>query len=454
MKRNLFAAASAAALILLASTGLSDSAAASGSKTKIDFWYGNSGDIAKRVQDVCQHFNDSQSDYEIVCTSQGSYAAAVQNTIAAYRAHQQPTIVQVFDVGTLDLMLSDAYYPAYKLMADNGYKVDWNDYFPGIANYYASSKGQMFSFPFNSSTALLYWNKDAFQKIGKTEAPATWEEAAADMKALKAAGYECPFGFNISADESWQLLEQFSAIHGEPIATKNNGYDGLNAELVFNKTKFVKYVTDLKSWYDQGLAKIKSKETGEEMVPAFANGHCQMILTSVGDHGTITRTASPDMHWGVAMLPVYAGTKRLNSLVGGASLWVLAGKSPEEYKGAAAFLNFIAQPEQALFWSTVTGYIPVTKSGYDYMTQHGFYADPKYKGREIAIASLTASEPTAVSRGIRLGGFLQIRNEVANGWQAIFANKVSVQQGIDQMVERGDAILRRFEATYKGKQLP
>jgi sn-glycerol 3-phosphate transport system substrate-binding protein len=160
------------------------------------------------------------------------------------------------------------------------------------------------------------------------------------------------------------------------------------------------------------------------------------------------------MHWGVAMLPVYAGTKRLNSLVGGASLWVLAGKSPEEYKGAAAFLNFIAQPEQALFWSTVTGYIPVTKSGYDYMTQHGFYADPKYKGREIAIASLTASEPTVVSRGIRLGGFLQIRNEVANGWQAIFSNKVSVQQGVDQMVERGDAILRRFEATYKGKQLP
>ena len=112
-----------------------------------------------------------RADYEVVCTSQGSYYAAVQNTIAAFRGGKPPTIVQVFDVGTLDLMLSDAYYPAYKLMADNGYNVDWKNYFTGIRAYYASSKGDMFSFPFNSSTALLYWNKDAFKKIGKDAAP-------------------------------------------------------------------------------------------------------------------------------------------------------------------------------------------------------------------------------------------------------------------------------------------
>ena len=144
---------------------------AAADKVKIDFWYGNSGDISKRVQEVCQHFNESQADYEAVCTSQGSYYAAVQNTIAAYRAGKQPTVVQVFDVGTLDLMLSDAYYPAYKLMADNGYTVDWGNYLPGIAAYYADSKGKMYSFPFNSSTALLYWNQDAFAKIGKNAAP-------------------------------------------------------------------------------------------------------------------------------------------------------------------------------------------------------------------------------------------------------------------------------------------
>jgi sn-glycerol 3-phosphate transport system substrate-binding protein len=440
--------------IAAAALALSFTASAHAEKTKIDFWFGNSGDIARRVQDVCQHFNDSQQDYEVVCTSQGSYAAALQNTIAAFRANKQPTVVQVFDVGTLDLMLSDAYYPAYKLMADNGYKIDWSNYFPGISAYYSSSKGDMFSFPFNSSTALLYWNQDAFAKIGKSEAPKTWEEAASDMQALKAAGYDCPMAIDVGPDEVWQLLEQFSAIHNLPIATRNNGYDGLDAELVFNKTKFVQYVEDLKRWYDQGLVRLKSEKAGEDYVTAFATGKCQMTLTSVGDHGTITRTAAPDMHWSVAMLPVYAGTQRKNSLVGGASLWVLTGKSPAEYKAAAAFLNFIAQPEQALFWSTVTGYIPVTKSGYEYMMKNGFYSKPPFKGREIAIDSLTASQPTPVTRGIRLGGFLQIRNEVGNALQAIFANQVSVQQGLDEAAARGDAVLRRFEATYKGRQLP
>jgi sn-glycerol 3-phosphate transport system substrate-binding protein len=423
-------------------------------KTKIDFWYGNSGDISKRVQEVCQHFNESQADYEVVCTSQGSYDAAVQNTIAAFRAGKQPTIVQVFDVGTADLMLSEAYYPADKLMADFGYDVNWDDYFPGIARYYATSKGEMYSFPFNSSTALLYWNKDAFAKIGKDHAPATWEEAAEDMRALKAAGYACPFAFNISRDESWQLLEQFSAIHDQPIATKNNGYDGLDAELVFNKTKFVDFIKDLKGWYDGGLAVIKSKETGQTMVDAFAAGDCQMILTSVGDHGAIGRTAKPEMSWDVAWLPVYAGTERKNSLVGGASLWVLAGKSQDEYKAAAAFLSFIAKPEEALFWSTVTGYIPVRKSGYDYMVEHGFYDKAPYKGREWAIKSLTASEPTPITRGIRLGGFIQIRGEVANGLQAVFANGDDVQASIDGIVARGNQILRRFQDTYEGKTLP
>jgi sn-glycerol 3-phosphate transport system substrate-binding protein len=448
MKTNLLTALGAVAL----SAALAAPAAAE--KTKFDFWFGLSGDLAQRVGEVCQHFNDSQPDFEVVCTSQGNYDQALQNTIAAFRAGNQPTVVQVYDVGTATMMLSGAYYPANKLMAENGYTVKWDDYFPGIARYYAASNGDMYSFPFNSSTALLYWNKDLFQKIGKTEAPKTWEEAADDMKLLKDAGSACPLGINISANESWQLLEQFSAIHGEPIATKDNGFGGLDTELVFNKTKFVKYVTDLKSWYDAGLVKIKSKESGQTMVEAFSAGDCAMIMTSVGDHGTVGKTAKPGMNWDVAMLPVYAGTERKNSLVGGASLWVLAGKSPAEYKGAAAFLNFIAQPEQALFWSTVTGYIPVTKSGFDYMKAQGFYDKAPYKGREVAIASLTASEPTPITHGIRIGNFTQIRAEVSNGLQEVFANNKPAQEAIDGVVERGDALIKRFADTYPGKTLP
>lgn len=447
MKKMLLATATLAALGLSTAVGAAE-------KVKFDFWFGLSGDLEKRVQEVCGRFNAAQNDFEVVCTSQGNYDAALQNTIAAFRAGKQPTVVQVYDVGTATMMLSDAFLPANKLMVDNGYDIKWGDYIHGISSYYATSKGEMWSFPFNSSTALLYWNKGAFEKIGKTTAPKTWEEVKAAAEALKKAGHECPIAINVSANESWQLLEQFSAIHGEPIATKNNGFDGLDAELVFNKTKFVQYVKDLKAWYDAGLVKIKSKELGQDMVQAFASGDCQMIMTSVGDHGTVGKTAKEGLAWDVAPLPVYEGTQRRNSLVGGASLWVLKGKSAEEYKGAAAFLAFIAKPESALFWSTVTGYIPVTTSGFEYMKAQGFYDKAPFKGREVAIASLTASEPTPVTRGIRLGGFTQIRAEVGNGLQEVFAGKADPQAAIDGVVTRGNAVLRRFEATYKGKQLP
>ena len=191
-------------------------------------------------------------------------------------------------------------------------------------------------------------------------------------------------------------MEQFSAIHNQPIATKNNGYDGLDAELVFNKTQFVQYVTDLKSWYDQGLVKIKSKDLGQDMVQAFAAGDCQMILTSVGDHGTIGRTAKEGMNWDVAELPVYAGTERKNSLVGGASLWVLSGKSDDEYKGAAAFLNFIARPEDGSVLVDQHRLHPGDQVGLRlHEVARASTTRRPIKGREVAIASLTASEPTA-----------------------------------------------------------
>lgn len=420
-------------------------------RVKVELWQGLTGDLGERVNDVCKRFNESQTEFEITCISQGSYDSAVQNAIAAFRAKKHPTIVQVFDAGTADLMLSGAFYPAKQLMADHGHTVDWGRYFPGIANYYATSKGELYSFPFNSSTALLYWNKDALAKVGKTAAPKTWEEVEAVARDMKKASIPAPFCFE---HDTWQILEQFSAIHGQPIATRANGYEGLDAELVFNKTRFVDYVKFLKKGLDEGIFAIKEKAQGATIGEAFAAGDCQMTQMSVASHGTIGKTAKPGMNWDVAMLPLFEGTKRTNSLVGGASLWALSGKSKDEYRAAAAFFAFIARPESEEFFSTVTGYIPVTIPGFKYMQEKGFYNQAPYKGREIALESLTASEVTPVSRGIRLGGFIQIRKETRDALQAIFAGQMGVEAGLNQAVERGNAILRRFERTYAGKQLP
>jgi len=446
MKLNFFAATAALALTALAADG-----AQAQTRIKFDFWHGLTAQLGEVMEAHCKRFNESQTKYEAVCTGQGGYDTAEQNTIAAYRSRQHPTLVQIYDAGTVNFMLSGAIYPANQLVKDFDLKFDWSDYFPGISNYYATSKGDMWSFPYNSSTALLYWNKDAWKKIGKTTAPATIEEWFADLRKMKAAGVECGFAFDY---DTWMPLEQFSAIHNLPIATKNNGYDGMDAELVFNKTKFADYMKDWKKLLDDGVARIQTAQVGKTLLQAFADGTCASALTSVANHGVVKATAAQGLDWGVAMLPVYEGTKRQNSLVGGASLWVMQGKSKPDYEAAAAYLQFLATPGEALWLSTVTGYIPVTNSGFKFMSEKNFYQDPRYAGRELAIASLTATPPSPVSRGIRLGNFTQIRAEIRSELEAAFTGKKDMQVALDDAATRGNQILRRFEQTYRGKQLP
>jgi sn-glycerol 3-phosphate transport system substrate-binding protein len=444
MKHALYAAAALAALCL-------PQGAQAQQRIKFEYWYGLTAQLGEIMVDHCKRFNESQTKYEAVCIGQGGYDKAEQNTIAAYRSKQQPTLVQIYDAGTVNFMLSGAIYPANQLVKDFNMTVDWADYFPGVANYYATSKGEMWSFPYNSSTALLYWNKDAWAKIGKTKGPETIEEWFSDLRKMKAAGVECGLAFDY---DTWMPLEQFSAIHNLPIATKNNGYDGLDAEVTFNKTRFVDYMKDWKKLQDEGIARVQTAQTGKTLNQAFADGSCASILTSVANHGVIGQTAVPGLNWGVAMLPVYEGTKRQNSLVGGASLWIMAGKSKEEYEAAAAYLAFLAKPEEALWFSTVTGYIPIRTSGFKYLMDNKFYEDKKYAGRELAIASLTATPPSPLSRGIRLGNFTQIRAEIRAELEAAFTGKKEMQQALNDAADRSNQILRRFEQTFKNRQLP
>ncbi|MDE2383848.1 MAG: extracellular solute-binding protein, partial [Alphaproteobacteria bacterium] len=347
----------AGAAMMIAAT-----AANAADKIKFDFWYGNTGAIGDVIAGQCKKFNESQDKYEVNCAGQGGYDKAEQNVISAYRAKQQPVLTQLYDAGTVNFMLSGAVVPAVKFAKDNNINIDWADYYPAISNFFATSKGELWSFPYNNSTALMYYNKDALAKIGKQAPPANLEELTDDLKAMKAAGYDCAYALDF---DPWVNLEQFSYISNIPLATKNNGYDGLDAELVFNKGKAVDFAKLAKSWLDNGYAKIQTAQTGKDKVKAFADGSCQFMYTSVGDHATVTNTHADSVHWGVAPLPVFKDSGRVNSAIGGASVWVMAGKSPEEYAGAAEFIKYITAYETGVkYIAANTGYIPVTKSGF------------------------------------------------------------------------------------------
>lgn len=440
-------------LLATAATALALSAgSAAAERTKFEFWYGLTGDLGEVMAKQCQLFNESQDKYEAVCTGQGGYDKAEQNTIAAYRAKQHPTLVQIYDAGTVNFMLSGAILPAVEFAKDHGIEMDWASYFPGIANYYATSTGEMWSFPYNSSTAVLYWNKDAWAKIGKSEAPKTWAEFGEDLKAMKAAGVECGYAFDF---DTWMNLEQFSATNSLPIATLDNGYGGLGAELVFNTTPFVDHMNRFKGWMDEGLAKIQTTQVGKNLVQAFSDGSCAAMITSIANHGTVKNTQVADLKWDVAMMPVLDAANRHNSFVGGASLWVMKGKTDAEYEAAAAFLKYVTASDTGeKYMAENTGYIPVTTKGFELLKAEGFYADPKRAGREIAIASLTASEVGPLTRGIRLGNFTSIRAALKSELEAAFTGQKEMQVAIDDAVKAGNEILRRYEQTFKGAALP
>lgn len=435
-----------AALALVASGSI-----ASAEKVKFEYWYGLTGDLGEALAETCTRFNASQEQYEISCVGYDGYELVVQSAIAAFRAGKAPTILQSFDAGTADLMMSGEFYPVQQMMADFDIEIAWDNYFPGIKNYYSSSKGELFSMPFNSSTAVMYYNIADLEKAGVTP-PETWEDFEAALKAVKAADpARCAFAYEPSV---WVDLEQFSAIHNLGIATNNNGYDGLDTEFTYNTTLHVKHMENIKRWMDEGLAELKTAAGGATSQDAFAQNVCSFYFGSIASHSSVGLKAVEGLTWDVAMLPIYAGTTRHNSVVGGASLWVLSGKSEDEYRGAAEYMKFLALPEQEKWWVAETGYIPVTKTAFEELKAEGFYSEPPFKGREVAMTSLTYTEPGPLTRGYRLGSMIQTRAEWKSEVEAALAGQKTMQEALDTAVERSNAMLAKFAKTYEGKTLP
>ncbi|CAN7694668.1 extracellular solute-binding protein [Mesorhizobium sp. LjRoot246] len=436
MKQRTLAAAVAVAMF---GTGAAQAA-------DIEFWYGNTGKPEEAIQAACAAFNKSQEKDKVTCVGQGSYEVAMQKAIAAFRAGNAPALLQVFDAGTLDIMLSDAAIPLSEALPD----VKWDDYITGARSYYQASDGRLFSQPYNASTLVFYTNKTLLERAGVTKTPETWEEVIDAARKLKASGVTCPYGTNA---EPWIIFEQFAARHGEPIATKDNGYGGLDAEYVFNKGLIAQHMQNLKAWRDEGLVRLDVDTKAGKFVSAFTSGECAMMEGSSGSYTTALAGFGGKYELTVSLTPMYAGHERHNTLVGGGSIWLMKGHSDEENAASKAFLNFLRQPVQQLALTEATGYVPVTQSALDTVRTSGKQDQPAFKAAALGIESL--NEPaTPASRGIRLGFYTQFRAGWTEEVQKAFNGEQTMQQALDNAKTRGDELLKRFAATYGDAKLP
>jgi len=410
--------------------------------TELQWWHAMTGGNNSFIVKLADDFNASQTEYKVVPSYKGSYADTMNAGIAAFRAGNAPHLLQVFEVGTATMMAATgAVKPVYKLMADAGEKFDPKAYLPAITGYYSTSKGEMLSFPFNSSSTVMWINKDALKKANIAEIPKTWPEVFEDAKKLKAAGY-ATCGFS-NAWVTWVNLEQLSAWHNLPLSTKANGLDGFDTVLEFNGPLQVKHLETLVELQKDKTYDYSGRtNTGEGR---FTSGECPIFMTSSAFFGNVKANAKFDFT--NAPMPYYPGVKGApqNSIIGGASMWVMGGKTPEEYKGIAKFLAFLSDTDRQVETHKATGYLPITKASYEKAKAEGFYKDQGYL--ETPLLELTNKEPTANSRGLRPGNMVQLRDIWAEEIEGALAGKKSAKEALDSAVQRGNAMLRQFERT-------
>lgn len=430
---------------LVAAVVLAWTAAPAEAVTEIQFWHSMTGALGDRVSSLAADFNKSQSEYKVNAVYKGSYAESMNAGIAAYRAKNPPHLLQVFEVGTATMMAArGAIKPVAEVMKEAGEKWDATAYIPAVASYYTAPNGQMLSFPFNSSTVVFYYNKDAFANAGldPEKAPTTWPQVTAAAAKLKANGEKCGF---TTGWQSWVQLENFSAWHNVEFASRNNGFGGPDARLTFNSPLHVRHIQNMANWAKQGLFTYAGRRNEPEA--RFFSGECGMLTSSSAAYANIMKNAK--FHVGISTLPYYADVPGVpqNTIIGGASLWVMSGKGKAEYKGVAKFLSYLSRTDVQAKWHQETGYLPITLAAYEETRKSGFYE--KNPGTDVSVKQMV-TKTTDRSRGIRLGNFAQIRDVIDEELEGVWAGKQDAKTALDRAVRRGNDLLDRFRKANRG----
>ena len=409
-------------------------------QVEIQWWHSMSGALGEWINDFAKDFNGKQKDYKVVPVFKGNYDESMTAAMAAFRAGNAPHILQVFEVGTATMMYSKgAIVPVGKVMKDAGFKFDPSVYISAVAGYYTAPNGEMMSLPFNSSTPVFWYNKDAFKAAGLNPdaPPKTWSELVAAAAKLKASGHKCPY---TTAWQSWVHLETFSAWHDTEFATQRNGFNGLNARLNVTSPLHVRHIETLANMAKDGLFVYKGRAGAAGA--NFESGECAMYTNSSAAYAGIKRNAK--FAFGVGTLPYYPDVQGApqNTIIGGASLWVMSGKKADEYKGVAAFFDYLSGTEVQAASHQRTGYLPITTAAFQATEKSGFYK--QNPGTDVSVNQMVR-KTTEKSRGIRLGNFVQIRTIMDEEMEQIWAGKKSAKEGLEAIKKRGDELLERFE---------
>lgn len=402
--------------------------------TTINFWHAMSGSRAEVLQGLVDQFNAEHPDIQIVAEYTGSYAETLTKALTAYSSGEAPEIVQVYEVGTRTMLDSGAIVP---VMEVSGGELDQSAFVEPILNYYAID-GELRCMPFNSSTAMLYYNKDMFEAAGldPEKPPTTFAEVVEMGRQIVdsgAAKYAISFGW-----PAW-ILEQMFAMSDQMLANENNGRDGLASEVYFNSDFGVNVLSAWQQWANDELLFYGGREYSAN--DPFIAGEFAMLAQSTSSLGGIQ--GAVEFNLGTAYLPMPDGYERAgNNVVGGGCLWTMAGKSEVEYTAVWQFYQFLSQTENDIAWHKGTGYFPATTAAVDALEAEGWFEEnPNFR---TAFDQILAGNDTPASRGALLGDFVTIRDVVGAAIEDAVVNGVDPAEALDTAVEESNLILEDY----------
>jgi sn-glycerol 3-phosphate transport system substrate-binding protein len=430
--------------IVLAVAGLLGAAAPSFAQqpVKITLWHAMGGARYDAItKDIAAGFNKANPSYTVEPLFTGSYAETVTKAIAAIRAGNPPHIVQVFEVGTQTMLDSGAIIPVTEMVKPG--EIAFDDYIAPILNYYKVG-GKLYSMPFNSSTAIVYYNKEVFQKAGldPSKPPATFkdvEEMGRKIVASGAARAAITFGW-----PSW-MLEQSHALANRLYADHDNGRNGRATRVLFNEAFGVEVLSRWKRWADEKLLAYGGREYAPNK--AFLSGEVAMLMQSTSQVTTIEKAAKFPV--GTGFLPRLEGQPAGKSVIGGASFWVLKGKgrTPQEIDAIVKFFKFVAEPQETAKWHEETGYFPATRPAVALLTTRGWFA--KHPNHETAFKQIQEGPDTPATRGVLLGNFVQIRNITDTAIEKALSGKLSPKAALDEAAGEANKLLDEYNRINK-----
>jgi len=430
MKRKFFCVLMTSVILLGALSGCgadgAKTSSSSGKTVNITFWHAMSGKNGQAINKIVSDFNSSHKDIKVTAQFQGKYDEEINKLKSAEKASGAPDVAQVYDIGTRFMIDSKWAVPMQNFIDNEKY--DTSTLEPNLLSYYTVDK-KLYSMPFNSSTPILYYNKNAFRAAGldPSSPPKTFSELEKDAKTLtiKDGSNTTQYGFSM-AIYGW-LFEQFLVKQGKDYANNGNGRTSSATATDFDKNGGgLTFLNEWQKLVNSGnVANYGRNEDDTEN--AFIAGKTAMYIESTADLTSDLSAIGGKFDIGTAALPSFDGTKDGGVSIGGASLWVLKNKDVAKQKAAWEFIKYMVSPQEQAYWGTQTGYFPVTKKAYDIqLMKDNLTKNPQFK---TAIDQLHSSPKTAT--GALMAVFPEARQDMESNIELMLQKKQTPQEAID-----------------------